>query len=55
MNNEEKRGEEDEQVFSGSRIRHYWFADFIILFRGFHPLQYEIKASRDERKIQRRK
>ena len=40
INNEEKRGEEDEQVFSGSRIRHYWFADFIILFRGFHPLQY---------------
>jgi len=39
INNEEKRGEEDEQVFSGSRIRHYWFADFIILFRGFHPLQ----------------
>ena len=27
------------KVFSGSKIRYNWFADFIILVRGFHPLQ----------------
>ena len=40
INNECIKGEEEEQVFSGSRIRHYWFVDFLILFRGYHPLQY---------------
>ena len=27
------------KVFSGSKIRYNWFVDFIVLFRGFHPLQ----------------
>ena len=37
VKNEERRGEEDEHVFSRFRIRHYWFAVFIILVRGFLP------------------
>ena len=38
--NENIKKQEDEKVFSGSRIRHYSFADFIIVFRGdFYPLQ----------------
>ena len=43
LNKECVKGEEVEQVLSGSKIRHYWFADFIIIFRGFHPLQYSLK------------
>ena len=39
INNEFNKGEEDEQAFSGSRIQHYWFADFIILVGWFLPLQ----------------
>ena len=39
INKESIKGEEDEQTFSGSRIRHYWFADYIILFWGFLSLQ----------------
>ena len=42
LNKECIKGEEVEKVFSGSRIRHNSFADFIILFRGFHPLQYYV-------------
>ena len=38
LNKECIKGEEVEKVFSGSRIRHNWFVDFIILFRGFHIL-----------------
>ena len=36
MNNGSLKGEENEKVFTGSRIQRYSFADFIILFRGFH-------------------
>ena len=39
MNNEDIKGKEDENVFSGSRIQHFSFPDFKILFRGCHPLQ----------------
>ena len=39
LNDECIKGKEDEKVYSGVRIRHNSFADFIILFRGFHPLQ----------------
>ena len=46
INNECVKGEEVEQVFSGSRVRHNWFADFIILFRGFHIL-YNMNIKQD--------
>ena len=39
LNKECIKGEEFEKVFSGSRIRHHSFLDFIILFRAFHPLK----------------
>ena len=49
LNKECIKGEEVEKVFSGSRVRHDWFADFLILFRGFHILYniftIEIEAS----------
>ena len=38
INNECVKGKKVEKVFSGSRIWHNWFADFIILLRGFHIL-----------------
>ena len=46
------KGEEFEKVFSGSRIRHSSFLDFIIFFRAFHhlqasPLSLEHRGSRD--------